>query len=152
MSTDTLETFTPTPHEVTVGGKDLAILPIPIRKVSAFAKAVRPIAPRITTGDLMSAVIENDQAMFETVAIATDEDEAWVGDLAQDEFLELARVVFVVNMDFFTRRVLQQMRAAGEEIRAAMLEAVKDLPQMQPSPGDTSLPGSMSAGTGSPTA
>lgn len=146
---DDLETFVPIPRNLTVEGVKFEILPLPVRKISAFARAIRPVAPYIMQGDLAGATVASDEAMCKAVAIATDVEVEWVGGLNSAEFMDLAEAVFGVNADFFVRHVLPKMRVATTRISTAMAEAIKDLPKM--SPGDTSLPGSASADTGSQT-
>jgi len=146
---DDLEVFVPVPRKLTVKGVKFSITPLPVRKIPAFAKAVRPVAPWIMQGDLTSALFHNQTAMFEAIAVATDVDVGWIGDLHGADFMKLAGAVFEVNADFFVRHVLPLARVANEEILKAVIPALEHLPK--PSPGAQPSPGSASGATGSGT-
>lgn len=138
-----LEAFIPTPREVTVGGRSLSILPLRMGRVPAFARAIAPALPLLTEGKLDAAIVKHSGAIREAVVIGIETEAAgkFVDELWPHEFMHLAEVVFEVNVDFFARHVLPEMRVAAAKLTAAI----------ETSLGDTGSPGSSPADGASPT-
>lgn len=138
-----LETFAPVPRRETVAGRDFDILPLRMRQIPAFAKAVTQLMPYVLAGDLLEVVTEHAETASEAVAIGTGAERDFIDELFPDDFLRLAMAVFEVNMDFFARRVLPESAATMARIRATL----KGAPT-----GEPSSPGSSDTDTASVTA
>lgn len=115
----TLETFAPVPRQLTVAGRDFALVPLRMRQLPAFHKAVAPVVPLILEADYLRAATEHHAGMIEALTIATGADADWLGDLFPDQFLALMVTVIEVNLDFFARRLLPQVRQAAETVTRA---------------------------------
>lgn len=100
-----LETYVPTAKTATAGGKAIAILPLRVRQLPAFAAAIAPAAGMLSERNLLAAVARHGPSLIEAVSIATGEPVDWLGDLLPDEFVALVADVIEVNADFFVRRV-----------------------------------------------
>lgn len=136
-----LEDFIPLSRTVPLGGgRSVDIRPLTLRSFPSFTKAVQPILPYLLAGQIVVALTENPEALIDAVSIATG---LALDDIPDDPavFVELAGAVTEVNMDFFARRLLPALRAAG----AAITAAVSAIPHPD---GDSRLPGSASEATG----
>jgi hypothetical protein len=131
-----LDAFLPQARSVSVGGRTLSILPLRVKQIPAFAKAIAPAMSRIASGDIIGAVAEHGEQIIDAVSIATGAERDFVEALEADAFLELASVVMEVNADFFARRVLPALEKMSETM-------VRTL-GAQPSPS-SSQPASASA-------
>lgn len=139
---DDLGTFAPVPRRITVADQDFEVLPLRLRQLPAFTKAVEPALPALLSGDFQTAIHRHQDGMVEAVAVATGADRDWLGELYPDDFIRLARVVLEVNVDFFGRRVMPELSAAAEGLSKVMA-AFR---------GAASSPGSADADTDSTTA
>lgn len=131
-----LDVYVVTPCEVAVAGKAVAVSPLRVRQIPAFARHVAPVAAFLMNGDLLAAVAAGGEDMVKALAVATGEPEDWLGDLLPDEFVALAAAVMEVNADFFVRRVAPALAAAGETMKTQM-----------PTAGETSSPSSSTTDT-----
>ena len=142
-----LETFTPKDLAVEAGGKRLSIVPLRVRDLAGFARAIDPAMPLILAERYQAAVAHHGPAMIAAVAIGAHQDEDWVADLPPDEFLRLAAAVLEVNLDFFARRVLPVASQIGAQIAGLTAE----IRAQAGTSGDGSSPGSRDGDTGSTT-
>lgn len=118
-----LEIFAPTPRIICVDGREIAVLPLRMRQIPGFTKAVTPVAPYLLADQMLMAVQVEYDNLRDAIAIATGTEPAWLGDLYPDAFIALASAVVEVNADFFARRVLPAIRTASEAVTRAVGEA-----------------------------
>lgn len=135
---DSLEAFAPEPCEVVVAERRIALLPLRIRQLPAFSRAVSKVAPLLAEGRLIEALAADGDGVIEAVAIAADVEREWLDELYPDAFLDLVAAVVEVNLDFFGRRLRPALEAAQERLTAATTFA-----------GESSSHGSAAEGTGS---
>lgn len=134
-----LETFIPTPKIVMLGARRVEILPLKMRQVPHFAAAATPVINLVLAEDYAAAAAM--PGAREAISIATGLELSVLDDLYPNEFLDLAAVVFEVNVGFFAQAVLPAW------IRAMVAAAVA----MKPA-GATSLPSSPGVDTALPNA
>ena len=116
----------PQPERVTVAGETVEVWPLRVRQLGPFAAAVAPVlegyaqvrATLTASEPFDSAHGEPDgawwaalirdyaPALIPALAVALDRPAAWVGELFLDDLTRLAVVVFRVNADFFTQRMM----------------------------------------------
>ncbi|MGH8075624.1 MAG: DUF6631 family protein [Lysobacter sp.] len=116
--TDDLQVLEPSGSSVTYLGTALEIKPLTVGQLPRMVRVARPVIdsvlaleslPDEDTGALVDFVLDmvdrHGEAMFEAAAIATGRDREWIerGDIG--EFIDLAKVVFEVNRDFFVRKL-----------------------------------------------
>ena len=99
MTTD-LDTLFPVPQTVQAGGKAIAVTPVRVRQLNAFARAM---APALAALEGSGAALLQGEQMVGAVAVATGEPESWLLDLPAGEYLALATAVMEANADFFAR-------------------------------------------------
>ncbi|MDO9524984.1 MAG: hypothetical protein Q7J57_05515 [Gemmobacter sp.] len=136
----TLETFAPVPRRITIADRDFDLLPLRMRQLPVFSKVVAPVVPLVLAEDYIGAVRQHYPAVAEAITIATGAEPAWLDELFPNQFLALATGVIEVNLDFFARHLLPQVRAAAGRITAVMVGPVPD--------GEPFSPGLPSADTG----
>lgn len=112
----TLDTYIPEVRHPLIGGKNVTVAPLKIKQLPAFTRAIGPAAHALFSGDMLGAVAAHGEAIITAVAVATGEDEAWLGDLDADEFLLLAGDVLEVNADFFAHRVTPTLNATVDRL------------------------------------
>ncbi len=120
---DDLEALAPVPKRVTIAGRDIDLLPLRIRQLPAFSRAVSKAGPLLAEGRLMEALAADGEGVIDAVAIAAGVDREWLDTLYPDDFLELAAAVVEVNLDFFGRRLRPALEAAQERLAKAMISA-----------------------------
>lgn len=114
-----LATMIPQPVTVAVGGREVAVTPIKVRELPAFASVVEPLLQDITSGAGVAALMTRDvESLIKAVAIGARLERAFVDDLELDELLNLAAAVLEVNADFFVRRLAPALNLAVERIGA----------------------------------
>lgn len=115
-----LETYVPSPRRIDVGGKPLDILPLRVRQIPAFARAVGGAAHLLMGGNLAAAVALHGEDIIKAMAVATGESDDYLGDLLPDDFLLLVATVMEVNADFFVQRVAPQIQAIQCKVKVRM--------------------------------
>lgn len=145
-----LDAFAPTPCILRVGGCDLTILPLKMRQIPPFSRAVKLVAPYLLADQMLLAVQDQYDSLRDAVAIAAQVEVEWLGDLYPDDFILLAAAVVEVNADFFARRVLPAIRTASEAVTRAISAAREAVAggMAEGTTGQPSLPGSPSGDTG----
>lgn len=147
-----LDALSPTPRRLTVSGRALAIMPIRIRQITRFGKAVAPmLAVRAPNDwrpvDLVVALATQYPAeLREAVAIGADVEPEWLDELFLPDFLRLAAAVFEVNVDFFGKAVLPTVTDLADRLAETAAAA-----GIRPGTGAPPSPGSASGVTGSTT-
>jgi len=89
---DDLEIFVPSPRKVTVAGTEFAILPLTMRQLVPFAKAIGPVIGLIADQQYLQAALLHPDAARQAVAIATGAGRAFLDGLYPNEFLALAEM------------------------------------------------------------
>lgn len=153
MMRNDLDIFAPVAFIVSAGGRELAILPLKLKQIGPFAKAVTLVAPYLLADQMLLAVQHQYENLRDAVAIGTGTEPAWLDELYPDAFIALAAAVVEVNADFFARRVLPAIRTASEAVTRA-IGAAKAATEgrTEPPTGQQLSPGSDSVDTGSPPA
>ena len=136
---DSLELFVPVPRKITVAGTEFTILPLAMKQIPPFAKAIGPVIDLIANQQYLQAAMDHADAVEEAVAIATGVSKSVLDEMLANEFLVLAGAVFEVNLDFFAHQVLPAWTTTMTRLTAAMAPA-----------GAQSSPGSPEEGTASP--
>jgi hypothetical protein len=120
---DELSVLFPAPAAVEAAGERLEILPLKVRHLGDFARAVRPLLAEynaqaaggksllawfagLSSAEMADLIASHIGAVCEAVAIATEKPSAWVGDLYADDLLRLVFKVIEVNADFFAQRLI----------------------------------------------
>lgn len=117
MSDDAFAALPPIPESVVIGGERLDITPLKLGELPAFARAVRPIAAKISADPNWLAILSDDgESAIAALAIASRKPVEWVSGLSLDEAIKLAEVVFGANADFFIRRVVPEITRASQSI------------------------------------
>jgi hypothetical protein len=96
------------------------IVPLKVRQIPAFARAISPLAGVLARGDLLAAIALHGEALIEAVAVATGESPERLGALEADAFLQVVSTVILVNADFFTQRVKPALEQSLQQINTAM--------------------------------
>jgi hypothetical protein len=153
MTQTSLDDFVPEARTVKTRDGDVAVLPLRMRQLPGFTRAVTPVAPYLLADQMMLAVQNHYDSLREAVVIATNTAPDWLDELWPDDFIAIAAAVVEVNADFFARRVLPAIRTASEAVTRAISEA-KAQAQVpgQEQTGQPPLPSLHSADTGSTSA
>jgi len=114
---EALAALPPLPTALVVAGETVEIAPLKVGEVPAFARAVQPIADRLSVSpDWLALLAEHGEAVIEAIAIAARRPRDWVMELDLDEAAGLADALFGVNADFFIRRLLPRLTEAAARI------------------------------------
>lgn len=139
METQTLAALPPVPEIVIIGNETLDITPLRVGELPAFARAVRPVAAKLSPDpDWLRLLSEDGESVILALAIACRRPPEWVATLALDEAIHLAEAVFGANADFFIRRVVPEITRVSQRIGALI-------------PGPMPSTGSSGPGTATPT-
>ena len=121
MGKDTFAALPPVPVSVEIAGERIELTPLKVGEVPAFARAVQPIAVRLSASpDCLALLAEHGEAVIAAVAIATRRPVDWVAGLELDDAVHLVEAVFGVNADFFIRRLLPSVTQAAARIGLAL--------------------------------
>lgn len=112
----------PAPTGVVFRGKTVEIMPLTVRQLPAFARAIKPISATIEgfatgradldLGALIGLVAEHGDKVVEAVAIATGVTTEELESSTADQLIELAVAAIKVNADFFKGRLTPAILAA----------------------------------------
>lgn len=117
MGNDTFAALPPVPVSVEIAGERIDLTPLKVGEVPAFARAVQPIAARLSASpDWLALLAEHGEAVIAAIAIATRRPVDWVAGLDLDEAVHLGEAVFGVNANFFIRRLLPSVTQAAARI------------------------------------
>lgn len=139
MNTPTqFDALPPVPTSILIGGETLEITPLKVGELPAFARAVRPIASKLSPSpDWLRLLSEDGESVILALAIACRRPPDWVSALALDEAILLAEAVFGANADFFIRRVVPEVTRVSNRI-GTLLSGVT--PSSGSSAPDTAIP------------
>lgn len=109
-----LETLAAEPVTVKVAGGAIEVRPMTALTAARFARAAKPFLGAlefsegavIDVGELMA---DHGEALIDAVAIAAGHPVDFVGELALDDFADLAAAVLEANIDFFAHRLLPRI-------------------------------------------
>lgn len=111
----------PLADTLVIGDETLEITPLRVGELPSFARAVQPIAGRLSTDpDWLRLLAEDGDAVLQALAIACRRPLPWVADLAIDDAIRLAEAVFAANADFFLRRVVPEITRASAGLQQRM--------------------------------
>lgn len=111
-----LDVMWPVPREV----HGVRVLPVKMRQLPAFAKALTPIWGPLIAEDWWKIATEHYDEALAAILAATDGISAEeLGEFYPDQFFELAKAVFEANLDFFGQRLLPMVREAVAQARQA---------------------------------
>lgn len=110
MTTQTFAALPPVPTSILIGGEPLEITPLKVGELPAFARAVRPVAAKLSPDpDWLRLLSEDGESVILALAIACRRPPDWVAALAVDEAIRLCEAVFQANADFFISRVVPEI-------------------------------------------
>lgn len=114
---DPLAVLPPVPVEIRVGDQTIALTPLVLGELPAFARAIQPFTTELAVEpDWLRLLGSHGEAMIEAMAIASRQPREWIAGLALDEAISLAQALFEVNADFFIRRVVPKVGEAVSRI------------------------------------
>jgi hypothetical protein len=139
MNTQTqFDALPPVPTSILIGGETLEVTPLKVGELPAFARAVRPIASKLSPSpDWLRLLSEDGESVILALAIACRRPPDWVSALALDEAILLAEAVFGANADFFIRRVVPEVTRVSNRIGTLLGGAT---PSSVSSTPDTAIP------------
>lgn len=113
------------PAALILRGETLEIMPITVRQVPAFAKAIKSVLDAIggrewNAETLLNLMGDQGDAFIQAVGIAINKPLEWFDGLALDDFLILAVRVVEVNADFFAQRVAPALTNALSRLPGSM--------------------------------
>lgn len=107
----------PVPIEIRVAAQTIALTPLVLGELPAFAKAVQPFTADLAIEpDWLRLLGSHGDSMIEAMAIASRQSREWIAGLALDEAIFLAQSLFEVNADFFIQRVVPKLGEAVSRI------------------------------------
>jgi hypothetical protein len=107
----------PVPIEIRVAEQTLALTPLVLGELPAFAKAIQPFTADLAIEpDWLRLLGSHGDAMIEAMAISSRQSRVWIAGLALDEAIFLAQALFEVNADFFIQRVVPKLGEAVSRI------------------------------------
>ena len=107
----------PIPVKIHVADQTIALTPLVLGELPAFAKAMQPfMAEFAVEPDWLRLLGSHGEAMIEAMAIASRQPSEWIAGLALDEAIFLAQSLFEVNADFFIQRVAPKLGEAVSRI------------------------------------
>lgn len=112
-----LEAISPKTIPVTLASGDVLVLPIKVKQLPAFTKAIVPLIANLVAGDSpLLMIADRAEDVIAAVAVGTGMDVDAINALDVDDLVKLASAVIEVNLDFFMRKVLPQVNLASERI------------------------------------
>jgi hypothetical protein len=122
------------------------VVPLRIGQLPRFTRAARPIieelaasvaamrdhaepeVPReaiaVATSTALDWIEKHGDRVIDAMAAATDRDRQWIAEGATDEFLLLVVEVVSVNLDFFSRRLLPNLKGNALGARDLVRQAI----------------------------
>lgn len=122
--TDDLTTLFPAPAMVTIGGREIEIMPLTMGQIAKIIKLLKGISfieyifpvnkpdPANKVIDWFELLAEKGDDLIEVVAIASHQKKENLCQWYVDDFIKIAVKVIEVNADFFTRRAIPAVSQA----------------------------------------
>lgn len=123
---DDLARLVGAPCVVEVGARRIEIMPVRVRELPAFVRAVGPALGDLQRGvpipDLLAAHAES---LIDAVAVGARVERAWLDDQDADTLFALVEAVIEVNLDFFLARLAPRLAAVVDRwmARAGQMSA-----------------------------
>lgn len=114
-----LNDLVPQALEVSAGGKVFAITPVTVGQLPAMIRAMEPILPELSQGDVLAAIGRHIEAVIEMVVIGARLDRSWLDAQPADVLVLLASAVFRANLDFFVHRLTPAVQAIARDLGQA---------------------------------
>lgn len=135
------------PLMIIINGEELALTPFRADAIPKVLQLSKPFAGDLVqmykTGIIEIHVInllaDHGERVFDLAAILACKPREWVGRLPPDELLKLLIVLFEVNADFFSQRLLPALKSAWSRISGRLSNLPKTV--AAPSAGPTSSSG-----------
>lgn len=114
---------------LTLGGREITVIPLPVRNIGKLARLIRPYGERLmrgllgaglSTSEVLDLLDEHGDSFLEAVALAAQQDKDWVADLPPHEFMRLLDAVVRVNDDFFVRWLLPTVTAIAQKLTQSL--------------------------------
>lgn len=121
MEEKELEQLIPQPAVIDIAGERFEVLPLRVRQLPTFLRAIEPLQGRIAIGselDILALIRAHGEEVARAVAIAIDRPPEFVGELSLADMVRLAETVIGVNADFFVQQVLPEFSAALARLTA----------------------------------
>ena len=119
--TDPMTVLPPVPVEIRVAEQTIALTPLVLGELPAFAKVIQPFTAELAIEpDWLRLLGSHGKAMIDAMAIASRQPCEWIAGLALDEAIFLAQALFEVNADFFIRRVVPKLGEAVSRISSQL--------------------------------
>jgi hypothetical protein len=120
-----LSTHFPEPVVVRTALGDIPVRALTLKKIPAMAKAISPFWSLISgknngdfVGQILDVMGDHFDAVMHALHVATDRPIADLETLELDDAVELISAVVVVNMDFFSQRLLPKIAAVKAQKQA----------------------------------
>ena len=111
----------PVPVEIRVAAQTIALTPLVLGELPAFAKAIQPFTADLAIEpDWLRLLGSHGEAMINAMAIASRQPREWVDALALDDAITLAATVFEVNADFFVRRIAPKVGDLAQRLNGRL--------------------------------
>jgi hypothetical protein len=132
----------PEGRPLTIGGRTIRVTPVMVRSIAPIARRIKPFGEGmframsgagIGTEELLEILADHGDGFIEAVALASQQDAGWVGDLQPHELLRLAVAIVEENQDFFVRWLLPSVTAMA----MSMTRAAGGTRQQDSPPQDT---------------
>lgn len=125
-----LGALAPAPHELTIAGEALAVLPLRVGQIPPFLRAAGPLIAEIGLArpDWLYLLAEHGERLVAAIGIAVGRPAEWVAALEPDEAIRLAAAVLEVNADFFMRRMAPAMESLAQALERALPAAAGPTP------------------------
>lgn len=114
---------------LTLGGRDIVVMPLRVRDIAPLARLIRPFGERLmqgllgaglSTSEVLDLLAEHGDAFLEAVALAAQQDTDWVADLPPHDLMRLLAAAVEVNDDFFVRWLLPTVTATAMTLTRAL--------------------------------
>ncbi|MXS85292.1 hypothetical protein ABO04_05000 [Nitrosomonas sp. HPC101] len=118
VSHSDLDDLIPPVIEVSVAGEVIAVTPIKVKELTAFAQAIAPLLQALGGGvgqnwadlNISTLLMNHTDTVIRAVAIGIRREVEFVNNLDIDELIKLGNAVVEVNVDFFIQKVLPEIK------------------------------------------
>lgn len=121
-----LDVIKPAATSATFAGREVAITPLKVGQLPAFARAIKPLGGAIeaiasgqkalNVAGLLDLVADHGDAVIEATSIGSGVPRAELEQTTPDELIALAMAVLRVNADFFRGRLTPAVAAAAAKV------------------------------------
>lgn len=116
------EAIEPRIIDVEIGDKKYSLSPLKTGQIPKILKAVSPFRDElsgqaINQEAIVSLISDHGESVIEAVSIASGVNKDDIEAMMLDDFIELAVLVFEVNADFFTNRLVPSIKGLSEKLK-----------------------------------